>query len=167
MHLYSRCPVDSIRDAVLTVSPNKQYLGILIPTTPAAQGPGRIQANTNSKSSFSIILHNLQDMRKSGGEYLGPLKGAAPNYLTQPILFLPTVRFTKSFYFSNLTQQMKHFLNSLISLVYPSGKELKKSSWKGETKHDRWCFKPPVCPIQNGSVSHIATASLLTGAWAT
>lgn len=34
-----RCPVDSMRDAVLTVSPNKQYLGIFIPTTPAAQGP--------------------------------------------------------------------------------------------------------------------------------
>lgn len=29
----------SIRDAVLTVSPNKQYLGILIPTTPATTGP--------------------------------------------------------------------------------------------------------------------------------
>lgn len=32
-------PVDSIRDAVLTVSPNKQYLGILTPTTPAHTGP--------------------------------------------------------------------------------------------------------------------------------
>lgn len=33
------CPLDSILDAVLTVSPNKQYLGILSPTTPATQGP--------------------------------------------------------------------------------------------------------------------------------
>lgn len=32
-------PVDSIRDAVLTVSPNKQYRGIVNPTTPAQQGP--------------------------------------------------------------------------------------------------------------------------------
>ena len=32
-------PVDSIRDAVLTVSPNRQYLGIVWPTTPAAHGP--------------------------------------------------------------------------------------------------------------------------------
>ena len=32
-------PVDSILEAVLTVSPNKQYLGIVIPTTPAQQGP--------------------------------------------------------------------------------------------------------------------------------
>lgn len=39
--LYVPCPLDSIRDAVLTVSPNKQYLGILSPTTPATQGPGK------------------------------------------------------------------------------------------------------------------------------
>lgn len=37
--IYSRRPVDSMRDAMFTVSPNRQYLGILIPTTPAAQGP--------------------------------------------------------------------------------------------------------------------------------
>ena len=29
-----RCPVDSILDAVFTVSPNKQYLGIVSPTMP-------------------------------------------------------------------------------------------------------------------------------------
>ena len=34
-----RSAVDSIRDAVLTVSPNKQYLGIVKPTTPATTGP--------------------------------------------------------------------------------------------------------------------------------
>ena len=33
-------PVDSILEAVFTVSPNKQYLGILSPTTPATHGPG-------------------------------------------------------------------------------------------------------------------------------
>jgi len=32
-------PVDSILDAVLTVSPNKQYRGIVRPTTPAQHGP--------------------------------------------------------------------------------------------------------------------------------
>ena len=32
-------PVDSIRDAILTVSPKRQYLGIVVPTTPATQGP--------------------------------------------------------------------------------------------------------------------------------
>lgn len=36
---YSRNPVDSIRDAVLTVSPNRQYRGIVRPTTPATTGP--------------------------------------------------------------------------------------------------------------------------------
>ena len=30
---------DSIRLAVFTVSPNKQYLGIFKPTTPATHGP--------------------------------------------------------------------------------------------------------------------------------
>ena len=38
--------LDSIRDDVLTVSPNRQYLGILIPTIPATQDP------TNSKNSI-------------------------------------------------------------------------------------------------------------------
>ena len=43
-------PLDSILDAVLTVSPNKQYLGILHPTTPAAHGPKK-----NLKVSLSSI----------------------------------------------------------------------------------------------------------------
>ena len=38
-------PFDSIRDAVFTVSPNKQYLGILRPTTPATTEPGVQQNN--------------------------------------------------------------------------------------------------------------------------
>ena len=36
---HSRSPVDSILDAVLTVSPNRQYLGIFMPTTPATHAP--------------------------------------------------------------------------------------------------------------------------------
>lgn len=32
-------PVDSILEAVFTVSPNRQYLGILDPTIPATTGP--------------------------------------------------------------------------------------------------------------------------------
>ena len=36
---YLRTPVDSILDDVLTVSPNRQYLGITVPTTPATTGP--------------------------------------------------------------------------------------------------------------------------------
>ena len=34
-------PFDSILDAVLTVSPKRQYRGIVIPTTPATTGPKR------------------------------------------------------------------------------------------------------------------------------
>ena len=37
----SPSPLDSIREAVLTVSPNKQYRGILRPTTPATHEPDR------------------------------------------------------------------------------------------------------------------------------
>ena len=37
--LYSRSPVDSILEAVLTASPNRQYLGIANPTTPATTEP--------------------------------------------------------------------------------------------------------------------------------
>ena len=32
-------PLDSMREAVLTVSPKRQYLGILRPTIPATTGP--------------------------------------------------------------------------------------------------------------------------------
>ena len=35
----SPSPFDSILEAVLTVSPNKQYRGIVMPTTPATTGP--------------------------------------------------------------------------------------------------------------------------------
>lgn len=35
----SRMPVDSILEAVVTVSPNKQYRGMVRPTTPATHGP--------------------------------------------------------------------------------------------------------------------------------
>lgn len=36
----SPCPLDSMRDAVFTVSPKRQYRGIFSPTTPAHTGPG-------------------------------------------------------------------------------------------------------------------------------
>lgn len=36
---YIRIELDSILEAVLTVSPNKQYLGIFKPTTPATTAP--------------------------------------------------------------------------------------------------------------------------------
>lgn len=39
LYLNIPLPWDSILDAMLTVSPNKQYLGIFVPTTPARTGP--------------------------------------------------------------------------------------------------------------------------------
>lgn len=39
---YIPSPVDSILEAMLTVSPNKQYRGIVVPTTPATTGPDKI-----------------------------------------------------------------------------------------------------------------------------
>ena len=39
MWIRNGSPFDSIREAVFTVSPNKQYLGIVKPTTPATTGP--------------------------------------------------------------------------------------------------------------------------------
>ena len=38
-----RLPWLSIRDAVFTLSPNKQYLGIDMPTTPATHGPVKLR----------------------------------------------------------------------------------------------------------------------------
>lgn len=39
MWILSGKPLDSMREAVFTVSPNRQYLGIVRPTTPATTGP--------------------------------------------------------------------------------------------------------------------------------
>lgn len=59
---HSPSPFDSIREAVLTVSPNRQYLGIFRPTTPAHTGPRkhtfpsqslyRVQPQSRSKAAF-------------------------------------------------------------------------------------------------------------------
>ena len=49
---YSRSPFDSIRDALLTVSPNKQYLGMAVPTTPAATGPKKLKSPYLTLASF-------------------------------------------------------------------------------------------------------------------
>ena len=43
-----RSPVLSILDEVLTVSPNRQYLGIVVPTTPATTGPVKEIIRTRS-----------------------------------------------------------------------------------------------------------------------
>lgn len=55
----SRIPVDSILEAVFTVSPNRQYLGIVKPTTPATQGPTQGHACVNQQ--LWLYFHNDQN----------------------------------------------------------------------------------------------------------
>lgn len=45
-------PVDSIRLAVFTVSPKRQYLGIFKPTTPAQTGP---ESWSNHKKKHNLM----------------------------------------------------------------------------------------------------------------
>lgn len=56
MSFNSRIPVDSILEAVLTVSPNRQYLGIVKPTTPATQGP--TQGHMYMCKPTAMYFHN-------------------------------------------------------------------------------------------------------------
>jgi hypothetical protein len=53
-----RWPVDSILEAVFTVSPNRQKWGIFCPTTPAHTGPEKeINPSKDSVFIFSIIFY--------------------------------------------------------------------------------------------------------------
>ena len=53
IYLFLICsPVDSIREAVLTVSPNRQKRGMVSPTTPAQQGPAGICRHLANQSFF-------------------------------------------------------------------------------------------------------------------
>ena len=49
------CPVDSMREAMLTVSPNKQYLGIRSPTTAATHGPAVCDIQFNQSVIYLFI----------------------------------------------------------------------------------------------------------------
>lgn len=53
-----RNPVDSIREAVLTVSPKRQYLGIVRPTTPATHDPKQI--GSHPKLEHPILFINIK-----------------------------------------------------------------------------------------------------------
>lgn len=46
--------VDSILEAVFTVSPNKQYRGILVPTTPATTAPVKKQ-----KTRYFVFINHI------------------------------------------------------------------------------------------------------------
>ena len=52
-------PFDSILDAVFTVSPNKQYLGIFRPTTPATQAPTK--KYIQNLTSWCNIIGDYED----------------------------------------------------------------------------------------------------------
>ena len=58
-----RAPVDSILDAVLTVSPNRQYLGILEPTTPPTTGPVWIPMRCCNDSKGLRTMRRLLDAK--------------------------------------------------------------------------------------------------------
>ena len=52
-------PLDSMRDAVLTVSPNRQYRGIFKPTTPATTGPKTVyfmELKYSGKYTYRILI---------------------------------------------------------------------------------------------------------------
>ena len=53
-------PVDSILLAVLTVSPNRQYRGIFLPTTPAQTGPESLILKTFNKELRVLITRLLK-----------------------------------------------------------------------------------------------------------
>lgn len=53
--------VDSILEAVFTVSPNKQYRGILVPTTPATTAPVK-----EKKTRYFLFLNYIISLVASG-----------------------------------------------------------------------------------------------------
>lgn len=70
-------PLDSIRDAVLTVSPKRQYLGIFSPTTPATTGPGK-----NPHSSHLFVWRTRQFLELEtlfGSEQISTIFNMATN----------------------------------------------------------------------------------------
>lgn len=69
-----RSPWDSILDAVLTVSPNKQYLGIFRPTTPATHDPEWIPIRSFivSSSRCRILKLFIASKRCSDIEAISP-----------------------------------------------------------------------------------------------
>ena len=64
-------PVDSIREAVLTVSPNRQYRGIFSPTTPATTIPEWIPGEGEGCHDNLYLHHSrtqdLRDLRPNPG----------------------------------------------------------------------------------------------------
>lgn len=59
--------MDSILDAVLTVSPNRQYRGIFVPTTPATSGPEEHRTvNRTLRLGYRLNTSIFSDLYQSG-----------------------------------------------------------------------------------------------------
>jgi len=82
-----RNPCDSILEATLTVSPNKQYLGILLPTTPATTEPSTEQAITVIVRCDSILVTVVSalDCKRSGGGHTKACQGICPGRNTSTL----------------------------------------------------------------------------------
>lgn len=55
---YPRRLLLSILEAMFTVSPNRQYLGIVVPTTPATTAPAEGRTDGQNQSAFQRIRHH-------------------------------------------------------------------------------------------------------------
>ena len=66
-----RSPLDSIRDAMLTVSPNKQYRGIFNPTTPA----NKVNPYLDSKV-HGATMGPIWGWQDPSGPHIGPVNFA-------------------------------------------------------------------------------------------
>jgi hypothetical protein len=60
-----RTPVDCMRAAVLTVSPKRQYCGLVVPTTPDRTGPELTPSRTTICRRFAGAVKQLATSRSS------------------------------------------------------------------------------------------------------
>ena len=58
-------PPDSIREATFTVSPKRQYLGILSPTTPATTGPVGNYIDSSTQSPYKLKQLTIANDKKT------------------------------------------------------------------------------------------------------
>ena len=64
-------PLDCILDAVLTESPNRQYLGVMLPITPATTGPVSKIKQSPLEDAYSqdfslVMLLSIQSLYYGG-----------------------------------------------------------------------------------------------------
>ena len=70
-YIDSPSPVLCIRDAVLTESPKRQYRGVLVPTTPPIQEPGK-NAKGIYERYFVVIIREKKKSSMINHVYLTP-----------------------------------------------------------------------------------------------